>query len=384
MELGNTEIRAEAMAWRVPALVALCDLESARHEVAALRGDREQTAQPFMIHVDRALRLGDRALRGTAGGGRGGGVALRRVGPAADRTGFVRRVRVPDVQRPPRAGPAGRARAGDQAARRRPRPRRPVAPRARRPARRAGDGGRGAARARAVDAGRARPLPRVALARIAHLSRPTPARPSATEAAAALLYPELEPFAGGERDDRAPRRVLRGGRPLPRHARVDARRRRSAPSGTSSAPWRSNRRMGAATWLAHTDYEYARMLLVHRAGERDLAAALLGEAAEIAEGIGMPVLLGRVRALGSPAPSMRLPDGLSPREVQVLGLVAPGSATGRSAARCPSASTRPPTTCAASCARPAARTAPKLQATPTVTGSPLTDQDTIGGSCRST
>src|SRR5260370_1422803 len=50
-ELGNTEIRAEAMAWRTPTFVALCDLESARSEVAALRETAEQTAQPFMLHV---------------------------------------------------------------------------------------------------------------------------------------------------------------------------------------------------------------------------------------------------------------------------------------------------------------------------------------------
>ena len=50
-ELGNTEIRAEAMAWRAPTFVALGDLESARREVAALRETAEQTAQPFMLHV---------------------------------------------------------------------------------------------------------------------------------------------------------------------------------------------------------------------------------------------------------------------------------------------------------------------------------------------
>ena len=50
-ELGNTEIIAEAMAWRVPTFVALCDLDSARREVAALLATAEQTAQPFMLHV---------------------------------------------------------------------------------------------------------------------------------------------------------------------------------------------------------------------------------------------------------------------------------------------------------------------------------------------
>ena len=39
------------MAWRVPAFVALCDLDAARREVAALLETAEQTAQPFMLHV---------------------------------------------------------------------------------------------------------------------------------------------------------------------------------------------------------------------------------------------------------------------------------------------------------------------------------------------
>jgi hypothetical protein len=50
-EVGNTEILAEAMAWRVPAFVALSDLDSARREVTALRDNAERTAQPFMLHV---------------------------------------------------------------------------------------------------------------------------------------------------------------------------------------------------------------------------------------------------------------------------------------------------------------------------------------------
>ena len=50
-ELGDTEIRAEAMAWRVPALVSLCDLASARRAIPPLREVAERTAQPFMLHV---------------------------------------------------------------------------------------------------------------------------------------------------------------------------------------------------------------------------------------------------------------------------------------------------------------------------------------------
>src|SRR5205085_4984476 len=71
------------------------------------------------------------------------------------------------------------------------------------------------------------------------------------------------------------------------------------------------------------------------AGVRDRADALLGEAAALAERIGMPALLGRVRALGSPAPTerhplgsaaptKRHPDELSAREVEILCLVARG------------------------------------------------------------
>jgi DNA-binding NarL/FixJ family response regulator len=83
-----------------------------------------------------------------------------------------------------------------------------------------------------------------------------------------------------------------------------------------------NRRMGAATWLSHTAYEYGRFLLAQR--EDDHARELLGEAAALSQRIGMPTLLSRIRALGPAAPENGYPDGLSPREVQILGLVAQG------------------------------------------------------------
>ena len=89
-ELGNTEIRAEAMSWRVPAFVALCDLESARREVVVLReidrADRSAVPHPR----GRALRVGDRALRRAPGGGRRPGTALAGVEPPADRAGTRR------------------------------------------------------------------------------------------------------------------------------------------------------------------------------------------------------------------------------------------------------------------------------------------------------
>jgi DNA-binding NarL/FixJ family response regulator len=57
---------------------------------------------------------------------------------------------------------------------------------------------------------------------------------------------------------------------------------------------------------------------------RDRAEALLGEAAGLAEQIGMEGLLGKIRLLGVPAPDGGLPGGLSPREAQILKLVATG------------------------------------------------------------
>ncbi len=87
-----------------------------------------------------------------------------------------------------------------------------------------------------------------------------------------------------------------------------------------------NRRMGAATWVAHTGYEHARMLLARgHAEDASRAAAMLTEAAELAERIGMLALLARIDGLGSPvAPTTALPDELSPREVDILRLVVRG------------------------------------------------------------
>jgi DNA-binding CsgD family transcriptional regulator/tetratricopeptide (TPR) repeat protein len=87
-----------------------------------------------------------------------------------------------------------------------------------------------------------------------------------------------------------------------------------------------NARLGATTWLAHTQLEYARMAL-SRGGsaDRQLAAKLLGDAVAAAETFGLPNVLAKVAALGTTVASGQvMPAGLSARELEVLRLVARG------------------------------------------------------------
>jgi DNA-binding CsgD family transcriptional regulator len=142
------------------------------------------------------------------------------------------------------------------------------------------------------------------------------------EATAALVYPELAPRAGGN---------VMIGHLVSCYGAAD--RYLGMLAATLGEPDRAvehferalelNRRMGAATWLAHTAYEYGRFLLARGRGDRGRAEVLLSEAALHAGRIGMPALLGRIGTLGAAAPA-GLPDGLSAREVQILALVARG------------------------------------------------------------
>jgi DNA-binding CsgD family transcriptional regulator len=85
-------------------------------------------------------------------------------------------------------------------------------------------------------------------------------------------------------------------------------------------------RLGARTWLAHTAYEYARMLLARGAGDdRSNAQAQLGLALGLAAAIGLPTLTLRASQLGADvAPAPHYPDGLSAREVEILAELARG------------------------------------------------------------
>jgi len=321
-ELGNTEIRAEAMAWRAPTFVALCDLQSARGEVSALRETAERTAQPFMFHVAEhygsalALcdgRLGDAEL-----------LALRsheweRLLTGRDASG-VYGIQMFSVRREQgrlaELAPVIRILAGEGS---RDGPWRPGLVALLAELGMEGDARRELSRLAAdgLDAFRES----LWLTSLTYLTDACAAL--GDEATAALVYPELEPLAGGN---------VMVGHLVSCYGAAD--RYLGMLAATLGESERAiehferalelNRRMGAATWLAHTSYEYGRFLLARGRGARDQAGALLGEAASLAGRIGMQALLSRIQVLGTAAPGAGLPDGLSPREVQILSLVARG------------------------------------------------------------
>jgi DNA-binding CsgD family transcriptional regulator len=92
-----------------------------------------------------------------------------------------------------------------------------------------------------------------------------------------------------------------------------------------------NARMGARPWLAHTQHEYAKMLLArHQPGDHDKATVLLDTALVTARELGMYALeerltarLGQTVTQPSPVTPFSL-DDLSQREVEVLRLLAAG------------------------------------------------------------
>jgi DNA-binding CsgD family transcriptional regulator len=320
--LGDTAIVAEAMGWRVPTFIALGDLDSARREIAVLRAYAEQAAQPWMLHIaehygssialcdgrleeaeTRALASHDwsRSLSGADAAGVYGiqMFNLRREQGRLAELAPVIRILAANADRggPWRPGLAALlVELG-------------MEPEARRELERVAADGLEPFRES------------LWLAALTYLTDASAVL--GDEATAAMLYPELEPLAGTN--------VMIG------HgvACTGAADRYLGMLAATLGEWdradehfergmELNRRMGAVTWIAHTAHEHARMLLARGGDERDRAAALLGEAATLAERIGMPTLLGRVRALGSSAPRARDPDELSPREVEILCLVARG------------------------------------------------------------
>jgi len=323
-ELGDTELRAEAMSWRVPTFVALGDLDAARREAAALLQTAEQTAQPFVLHVaahyaaaialsDGRLEAADamarrshewsRLLTGREASGTYG-IQMFGIRREQGRLAELAPVIGALARRPPGDGPwrpglvavLAELDMQDQA-------RRELASIA-------ADG---------LDALRQS----LWLASLAYLTDACSAL--GDEETAALLYPALEPCAG---------ETLMIGHLVSCYGAAD---RYLGMLATTLGDWQRaedhferaaelNRRGGMTTWLGHTLYEQARMAAAR--GDRRAAATLAGEAAAVAEASELPALRARVARLRPEAPraaSAALPpDGLSYREVQILGLVAGG------------------------------------------------------------
>ena len=320
-ELRDEELRTEAISWRAPTFVALCDLDSARADVIALSEMAERTGQPFMNHVaahyGSALALGDGRLAEAEA------LARRseewgRLLTGRDASGIfgiqmfsVRR----EQGRLAELAPATRILAGEAS---REGPWLPgliallaelgMEAEARRELERLATAGLDGFRASLWQAG------------LAYLADAAAAL--GDERMAALVYPELEPLAGGN---------VMVGHLVACYGAAD--RYLGMLAATLGETERAeqhferalelNRRMRAPTWVAHTAYEYGR-LLVGRPGGRPRAEALLGEAGELAARIGMESLAGRVRGLGTVVSDGGLPDELSPREAQVLALIARG------------------------------------------------------------
>jgi DNA-binding CsgD family transcriptional regulator/tetratricopeptide (TPR) repeat protein len=321
-ELGDAETHTEAMAWRVPTFVALGDLESARVEVAVLREMAERTAQPFMHHVAEhygsAIALCDGNLvEAEAMAGRSHDWGRLLTGRDASGTHGIQMFGVRREQgRLAELAPAVRILAGEAD---REGPWRPglVAVFAELGMEHEAKRELSRLAAEGLDGFRASLWP----ATLTYLTDACAALDD--EAMAAIVYPELEPFAGAN---------VMIGHLVACYGAAD--RYLGMLAATLGEPERAeghferameqNGRMGASTWVAHTAYEYGRFLLGRGRGARDRAEALLGEAATLAERIGLEGLLGKIRALGVSAAGAGLPGGLSPREAQILELVARG------------------------------------------------------------
>ncbi len=321
-ELGDAETHTEAMAWRVPTFVALCDLESARAEVVVVREMAERTAQPFMHHVAEhygsAIALCDGNLADAeAMAMRSHDWARLLTGRDASGTHGIQMFGVRREQgRLAELAPVVRILAGEAD---REGPWRPglVAVFAELGMEREARRELSRLAAEGLDGFQAS----LWLATLTYLTDACAAL--GDEAMAAIVYPELAPLAGTN--------VMIG------HlvACYGAADRYLGMLAATLGEWgraeehferamEQNRRMGASTWVAHTAYEYGRLQLGRGRGARERAEALLGEANSLAEQIGMEGLLGRVRLLGVPVPDGGLPGGLSPREAQILKLVATG------------------------------------------------------------
>ncbi len=321
-EIGDVEIRAEAMGWRVPTHAEHGDLASARREVEAGLAIAEQSAQPFILHITELYRASialcdGRLAEAEAMATRSHEWSNLLTGRDASAAYGIQMFGIRREQgRLAELAPAVRILAGEPD---RDGPWRPglavllaelgMEEEARRELARLGAAG--------IEGFR----DSLWLASLTYLADAAAAL--AHDGVAALVYPELEAHAGsnlvighlvacyGSAD-----------RYLGMLAAVLGEAERAEAHFEQALEL--NRRMEASTWIAHTAYEYGRFLRGRRGGDRARADELLGEAAALAERHELAGLHARVRALGIDGAGAGLPDGLSPREAQILALVAAG------------------------------------------------------------
>ena len=148
-DLGQIELQADAMVWRVAALMDVGDLRAAQRELAEVHALAARQRQPFALHVAEHYAATILALDRKGHRGRDRGDRVTRVEPPAVGAARLGRARHPDVLDPARAGTARRACGGHPTACAARRLGRRLAPGVRGAARRAGDGIGGAPRARA-------------------------------------------------------------------------------------------------------------------------------------------------------------------------------------------------------------------------------------------
>lgn len=321
-EVGDAETLTEAMAWRICALTALFQLEDAWAETEAMREMAESTAQPFKRHVAEHCGSAIALCQGRLAEAEE--MALRshewaQLLTGRDASGLygvqmfsLRR----EQGRLAELAPAVRILAGGEP---RKGPWRPglVAVLAELGMEEEANRELSALAAEGIDGLRET----LWLASLVYLVDASSAL--GHEGMAALVLPEMERFAGSNVSighlvacyGAADRYLGMLAATLGEADRAEEHFERALAQ---------NREMGAWTWVAHTAYEYGRLLRARGGDARERADALLNEAAALAERIGMAGLLAKIRALGHVTEGAALPDDLSPREAQILKLVARG------------------------------------------------------------
>jgi DNA-binding CsgD family transcriptional regulator/tetratricopeptide (TPR) repeat protein len=318
-KLGDIEIVAEAFQWRIAALIAIGDLGAARVELAALLETAGRMRQPFALHVAEqyaaAIALCDgRLAEAEAAAERSREWSRLLAGRDPSSVYGIQMFGIRREQgRLAELAPAVRALAASGAA----------------------DSWRPGLAALMAELGmtqearaelaviRAEGLdslrPSLWLASLTYLADVCAAVADAEMAE--LVYAELLPHSGSS--------VMIGhavacygaaDRYLGMLAVVAGDRDRAAGHFAAALEW--DRAAGASTWVAHTAFEYGRLLRDDgRPEDAARAEALLAESAGLAQRIGMRALLGQLRP---PGQIVELPAGLSPREVEILRLVARG------------------------------------------------------------